>query len=185
MSRIKERIFGVVIAIGLILAVTIMLPVAAGATQIDPFGDGSVVLDVSVTGDGVSYTYNYEIQNPGAPLMQVSIANRETTDLELHTVLTFSADFPSDSSKTVATKTSFKLFFAGGYLPQDSIYDFSITYAGFLDDQNIIFTKYGDADMVTATNRYSPLPEPATVMLLGMGVLGAAFFYRRRRGANK
>ena len=63
----KKRMTRVSLAIALVLGVITLMPVAAMATPLDPFGNGSILLDIlSITGDGTNYTYNYEIQTPGA-----------------------------------------------------------------------------------------------------------------------
>jgi len=50
----------------------------------------------------------------------------------------------------------------------------------FLDDQRGSNRDYDYTDMTVSTNDVAPVPEPATLLLLGSGLVGLAFLKRRK-----
>ena len=183
MCRTKGSRLGSLAIVALVLAIVIIMPTVASATLLDPFGDSSVTIGVSVTGNGDIYTYDYLISNPGNPLMVISVGSGDTTTGQIHSILGSSAGLPADKIKQ--TSSSFMVYFLSG-LPKESVYEFSVTYAGFLVDQNISVTTFGDmvSKTVVSTNcPPPPVPEPGTVLLLGTAVLAVGLFYRGRRKA--
>jgi hypothetical protein len=82
---------------------------------------------------------------------------------------------------------SFKLM-SGGYLEFGDPEPFSYSYAGVpggimtIDFDDIIGVQLGNTVSITGsiTNNVSPVPEPATMLLLGSGLIGISFVGRKK-----
>jgi hypothetical protein len=192
----KRSDLGIIISIIVMVIIGIVTVAPVGATplplaQVDPFGDGSVLMNVSAQQvGGGNYQFNYNIQNPGASLFQVSIGTTNPETSENYGVVSY--DLPAPAHQTysrLAVNALMVYFLPYPGLPQNWTgptgpgYDLSLTTASFIDSQWI--TIRSGAARITIQPTYSSLPahtpEPATLLLVGSGLLGLGFFSRRKR----
>jgi hypothetical protein len=181
MTSAKRRRVWMAGTVAMILCLIAVMPKAADATLLDPFLDKSVLLDVSILQDGDNWVYTYDVKNPTAILITMSVGTRDPFSLNLYTVGSWDAPSPAVYDRTSDSLIlTFNPFLVPSGLPMNSRYIFSITYDDFIDDQYITFSKVGSRRITKdILAQYVPVPEPGILLLLGMGVLSSGLLYRR------
>jgi len=110
-----------------------------------------------------------------------------------HGTATFGVDFETPNPDgTVMDDGDFLLFslifMSGGYLKFGDPEPFSYSYEGVqggimtIDFDDIMGVQLGNTVLITGsiTNNASPVPEPATMLMLGCGLVGLSFMGRKK-----
>ena len=158
------------------------------ASDLAPFADQTLLIDVSAEpGIGSQWIFTYDIENPGRQIWYISVGLVNPYDAnEVYAALAY----PASSAILIASATSNSLMIMWNPFPGLGVganYSFDVTYDKFVNIQNISVLSPGPSEYTSGmvTPKYTvPVPEPGTLLLLGMGVLTVGFVYRRRRKAS-
>jgi len=191
------------------LGIAIVIMMIAGIIMINPaevkalpLGDlyahqvflgGSVILDVyadKVVGDAsptdVDWKYWYDIQvNDDASLYSISVGRLDPRDTKIQYQVDAWSPPTGNTSPTRLSSSSAVVYFlpSGLGLGQD-VSDFWIVYDNFIETQKITITAAGSVGTETVQlfyTGYTPVPEPATLLMLGSGMITLWFLSRRKR----
>jgi len=204
MTGKNKGILWTALSMAMILGLIIVMPTRVGATplgpfQFDVFGNGLVMMNVSITEVGTAGDYDYrydyfvDVTSP-ANLYQLSIGLVDVDTLGVYAVK--DAEFavpPATSSLSRLTSNSLLVYFTPNGLGPGIDYGteewpLSITYDCFIEDQYISVRTIGtEGSLKTITARYaqqvtgSSVPEPMTLLLLGCGLVSLGLLSHRKR----
>jgi hypothetical protein len=139
------------------------------------FDDGVMIALLTIVSDGTSSDFTQENPNKGKGAARIKAVIAEAGDfinplyLEGVSKLLFGIDFQSDLN--YPSDTSFTTGFHGS--TPDTGPDL-FGPVGVIQSEDILFK-------VDGSSRFTVVPEPGSIFLLGIGLLGAACAQRRRR----
>jgi hypothetical protein len=198
MKTIAQKHYKVPLYVAMILSICLLpatakaiptLPISASATFV--FGlDETVSLDVLVNADGSNFRYDYTLTNLGSADLTLLYVRLGYGYEGPSTVVDY--DLPGTNTEVV--KPAFYPFLVGSFgvnlnplmNSTDSI-SWYVTYDGFLSHQNVALGASFKGELtpsnqdLTYTAQTSPVPEPATLLLIGLGVLGGVIVPKKRK----
>jgi len=160
-----------------VLAVLVMLP---AAVQADPI---TLTLDITHTvAQGGSVTYNGTLSNGGTParfINNVSLTFGGPASVTFD-VSAFFSTVPAELNPGQTVTGAFFTAMAGILTtPGTYIGSFSVLGGDNDTEENLLATQ--EFTLIVVPGGQDPIPEPATMLLLGSGLAGAAALRRRKR----